>query len=222
MVRLGPGQTKFSTPYDLPVKWNKDELLRLTEDRLDGANSEVLIAALLPVAHYMVGRYIYYWPVSRSHIDDMLGEAYLAIVLAVKNLNREELKGRDITKLIMRRIQTRVDGMLSKMMDAFSACESTRRKLAKKGGEMPRVVALTSYMREVIPEDHNDIEQMDIKEAVQTMAEDFTVMAEMLRQRNWGLTNSELAETLGIGERTLRRKRRALRDKFKSIGEDNE
>ena len=107
------------------------ELNRLTEERLNGGSLEPLTLALRSLARYQIGRFMWNHAESRRFLDEMVGEAMLAISMLVNNLKREQLEGIDIGKLACGRIKDRIEVVLNDLVSISAPCVRTQSRAVK-------------------------------------------------------------------------------------------
>lgn len=54
-------------------------------------NKDLVVLRCLPLLRYIVGRFLYHWPLTASFSDDIVGEGALALCRAVNNLSERNL-----------------------------------------------------------------------------------------------------------------------------------
>lgn len=84
LIRLTPGQKKatYVQPPFGDRFFDPEKLSALMKS--EKPDQEAITLALVPLAMHVVGRYLYYWPSTIRHKDDLISEALLATVKTVK------------------------------------------------------------------------------------------------------------------------------------------
>jgi hypothetical protein len=203
LISLSAAQRKvlfFKHPvFDGCESYTLDELTEMVEDRiLREAPTEELILALRSMSRYLIGRYLWYWPVCRSYIDEMVGEAMLANTIMVTKLSRETLDGRDILKLSSRKVRTRIESMLNKLQSVSAPSLRWQYKLKVTEG----APAYCQSIREPDEEDKVDCEneqnRHDALEAIARLRAECDIAVAVLDPDNWGVGDKELGKELGV------------------------
>ena len=201
---------------------SEDTLHELVVERIEeDADPEELILALRSCARYLIGRYLWHWPVSRAYLDEMVGEAMLAVTMLVNRLSWERLNDRPILKVASQHICDRVEEMLNKMVCMGSPCVRVQKRRAAEG-ELPSYIKVE---REPLHGDRacpqNEEEKFDMLDAIAILREECDIASRILDPDNWGLSHTELGEKLGLARTTVARRRIRLFQQYQTmIGED--
>jgi len=221
LIQLIPTQTacmSFDHPaYEGCRKYGLADLDMLAEARFAGAEPEQLILALRSISRYIVGRFLYHWPISRRFRDEMVGEAMLALTILVNNLTREELESRPVAQVAAIRVRHRIEVMLNSMQ-SVSAPSIRTQENRQSAGLDPIYLRIE---RNPLPEDKaapdSETTKHDVLEAVAKLRTDCDISVAILDPINWGLTDTELAEKLGIYRMRVTRRRENLLFQYREL-----
>ena len=226
LIRLGATQRRvkaFDHPaFDGVVSYAPAELAELTEDRLCGAPADELTLALRSTARYIIGRYLWHYRAARPFVDEMVGEALLAITMLVNGLQRDMLIDSNIQKLASRRVRERVEEALNALQGVSAPCVRTQRRNLVENLPLECLEA----EREPEPEDKvcqiNEETKYDLLDLVAALRETCEYERDILNPENWGLTDDELADKLGTSRRTINRCRNKLLTVYRTLTGETE
>ena len=226
LIRLTANQRRvkaFDHPaFDDVVSYAPAELAHLTELRLQGAHPEELTLALRSTARYIIGRYLWHYRESRPYVDEMVGEALLAVTMLVSSLQRDMLTDLTIQKLASSRIRTRIEVILNDIRGVVAPALITQRRATEAG--QPAIYFEAE--REPEPEDKmcliNEEAKYDMLDVVAALREACEYERDVLNPENWGLTDDELAEKLGVTRPTINRCRNKLLTAYRTLTGDSE
>lgn len=173
-----------------------------------------LAIALRSCLRNVVGRYLYYWPVSRPHADDMVSEGFCVISDFILDIDVSH----DILKVVSRRIQDRINNYLNKMQGLASPSLRQQKYLKSQGSDPIHMLAsLNEYDEDLHPQDGGDEWKRDALDAIAHIEPEDELDRELLSRFNWGRGYQELADELGVGVGTIHRRKARLYKKFQEL-----
>jgi hypothetical protein len=203
--------------FDECEQHSLEELSVMVESRIvDEESADELILALRSMSRYLIGRYLWYWPVCRVYIDEMVGEAMLANTILVNKLSRESMAGRDILKISSRKVRTRIESMLNKLQSVAAPSVRWQYKLKELDGEP----IYCQSIREPSEEDKvEECEQNrhDALEAIARLRAECDIAVSVLDPENWGLSDRELGKSLSVETRYIRQCRDDLYTQYLTL-----
>ncbi|OGN96969.1 MAG: hypothetical protein A2Z77_00535 [Chloroflexi bacterium RBG_13_51_36] len=224
LIRLGKNQLR-SKKYEHPAFegvriFSQEELAALVEKRLMTGDKEPLILALRSTARFLIGCYLWHYPAARRFLDEMVGEALLAITKLVHVLNRDMLVDTGIQKIAAWRICARIDTVLNLLQSISAPSVSTQRKYIKSLGWPIYIVSVREPCHDDKQCPDAEVGKFDMLDALDVLRDDCEMAARILEPDNWGLDDAELAESLGCTREYAGRCRRNLLLQFlKLVGE---
>jgi hypothetical protein len=184
-----------------------------------------LILALRSCLRHMVGRYLANWLESRPYEEDMVAEGLLEITAFVDALSLDLLAGRAILKVASQRIQDKIEIMLNaRHLAAPSKMQQFNRLRA---GDDPLYLKAELYIAcddmldgEVMhPEETGDEWKRDFIEALDQLKAADEIDEAILDKYNWGRTEQEIADELGVNRLLIHRRKKRLYQQFLEITE---
>ena len=229
LVSLSAAQRKvmfFKHPiFEDCATYTKEDLANLVEERImKDAPPEELILALRSMSRYLIGRYLWYWPVCRDYIDEMVGEAMLANTIMVTKLTRATLNDRDILKLSSRKVRSRIESMLNDLQSVSAPSIRWQYKLKATEGEPLYCQAVREPDEDDKVDGENEQNRHDALEAIARLRAECDIAVAVLDPENWGLTDKELSKSLKVPVWHIRRCRDDLYAQYLSLTtiEDND
>jgi len=231
MVRLTPWMRK-SSPVDHPLLSNcapplsDEEIDSLVDLALDGDAEarEKLILGHLRLLSHTVGRYRYYWPLTRRLTDEMVSAGVLAMTKAITELTREDLDDKPLGIYLAQWIYKAIEIEVSTLRGVVPAPARTNQRRVEEGlnpifGEVvsgldnPAVEEQCYYMEA-------GFEMCDVLEAVSQLKGEFEQLDVIFDKQYWGLTDQELADLIGISRRTVSWYRTELLRRYRELTEN--
>jgi len=213
---------KFSHPLlnDAPPALIGEQLEIVLEQYFVGNEEarEELILGHFRYLRSLVARYLYYWPITRPFLDEMVSVGLETIVVAVNNLKQSDLDGSDsysFLKHLRGRLIGKIEGEINDLR-AVASASRRRNQILEKGG----VEAIYRV---------NEADLTDVKNACGRFDNEFTFFEirdvlkatvkndkekRIIAEENWGLSNKEIAQKCEISERQVRRVRLNLLKRY--------
>jgi len=226
LIRLCANQRRvkqFEHPAFKDVKpVSQEALADLVEARLDGGPTEPLILALRSTARYLIGRYMWHYPSCRRFLDEMVGEAMLAVTMLVSHLERDMLIDSNIQKLASSRIRGRIEECLNELQGVAAPCLRTQLGRLADGLKPDYLVSEREPKHEDKENPDAEEEKSDMLDALEVLRGECEMAALILDPDNWGLDDKELAEKLGCTYQYANRCRRNLLSQFLKLTGESE
>lgn len=201
---------------------SEDDLNAEAAQVLEGKPPGDLIMSLRGCVSMLVGRYLANWPVTTPYLDEMVSEGLIQIVQLCNKIPLDKFHERGILKLATSRAQNGIEDMLNSIR-SITAPGKTTQKTRMHNGDDPlyltseRAVDTGSEIDN--PSDDGDEKIRDILDAFCKICPEDEVDEYIMDEYNWGRTNEELAEELGVGKSTIHRRRQRLYQKYLEITE---
>jgi len=169
----------------------------------------------------LVARYLYYWPITRPFLDEMVSVGLETIVEAVDNLKQSDLDS-NTDYSFLRYLRGRIIGKIEREVNDLRAITSASRRrnqiLEGEGTEAiyrENEADLTNVNSACGCFDSGFIflEMQDILKAIAKNNKERGIIAEA----NWGLSNKEIAQKCEISERQVRRIRLNLLKRYYTL-----
>ena len=190
------------------------ELDQMVSDTLlDSSTGERLVLALRSSLRHMVSRYLGNFPESAAFTDDMVSEGFLAICELVENLSLDLLNGRTILYVASQRVQNRITHMLNSCKSLAAPAVSTQ-ELRIKNNEDPLYLGQSDLKDVDVDDRRMMLDIRDIYEALEEIEAQDGLDAQLLCPYNWGRTEQDLADELGVTQRLINRRKRRLYKEF--------
>jgi hypothetical protein len=200
-------------PLDIP------ELNRLAEQVLDGGDPVNLIMALRRCVSLLVGRFLANHPETYPFLEDMVSQAMTEITRLCHNIPLELFEGRGILVIATSRAQFGIENMLNKLRGLAAPGHSTQKARIKRGEKPIYVTSTSNDYTGKHPESTGDQGLRDILDVYCKLKAEGDLDQAILSEENWGRKDKELAEELGVHPDTVRRRRRALYNKYLELKE---
>jgi RNA polymerase sigma factor (sigma-70 family) len=170
----------------------------------------------------IIARYLYYWPITRPFLDEMVSTGVEAIIEFVDSLTLQVLdKEYTFIHLLGWKIRREIAKEINNLRAIVSAPDGTNRyfeQVNKPTIYREKEVDLTDiqnthgyFNSELI-----FFEIHDILEAIVKNDKEAAIIA----KENWGLSNKEIAQKIGMSERQVRRIRFNLLEKYYELTGD--
>jgi hypothetical protein len=215
LIRLHAGQRKVSNinhPLLKKVKKNvTEEMVQEIASSLPDSKDE-LVDALRGCVSRNVGGFVAHYK-CKNHVDDMVSEAFCALIRFVDEISLDESKRHDILKIASRRIRQAVETYLNSFQSLFYAGLTLQKKKAKNGEE-PVYGLMVDMSEEHEPAADDDICKRDVLEALESLEVENKLDAYILCPDYWGWSDTALAKKLGVDIWKVNRRRRRLYNKY--------
>jgi hypothetical protein len=237
MVHLTPAQRrrkKFNHPLmdDATPPVGAEQLNQLLLDYFEAdkdSESYLEIRQTLVINYFRllggaVSRYLYYWPVSRRLLDEMVSTGVEVIVRIITELKPERLQEENWFKslggLIERYIRRDIEITINNFRGVVPAPHRTNCRREQGGVAAIHGSVETSLASEEVKnsQEYEDIDPIifEVKDALKKIAKtDFE--KQVLMDENWGLSDGELAIKLGKDRTWILKVRRRLRERYDKL-----
>jgi hypothetical protein len=237
MVHLTPAQRrrkKFNHPLmdDAPSPLGAEQLNQLLLDYFETdrtSESYLEIRQTLVINYFRllggaISRYLYYWPVSRRLLDEMVSTGVESIVRIITELKSERLQEgnwfKSLGGLIDRYIRRDIEIAINDFRGIVPAPHRTNCRREQRGSTAIHGSIETSLTNEEVTnsQEYEDIDPiiLEVKDTLKNIAKtDFE--RQILMDENWGLSDGELATKLGKGRPYILKVRRRLRERYDKL-----
>jgi len=172
LIRLTSKQ-KNSVPvhFSLGEKLGPSELLPLIKQHLGGDHDATtrLVLGNSYLAAMLVGRYLYYWPQTKRFLDDMLGEALLAIAEHVNQIDEPEEHQWLVHRLIVA-IKYAIENFLNRNQAIVRASFSTNKRRSAKGEPLEYARSRPIFESDGFTTDDFEVFLVDLRDSYDTLA----------------------------------------------------
>jgi DNA-directed RNA polymerase specialized sigma subunit len=199
---------------------SKEQLEVLVAEYLENksqANRTALILSMRSVIRHLVGRYLANWPSTRNSVYDMVSEGMLTVVKTVDTLTNSTLNGRSIMKVVSQRAAKAIEAMLYETGSMCCPGKRTQETYAAEGLDTPYITN-ESDLTGVSIEDNLSKEVQDLfdtEDALEVMAAQLQLDADLMKSEYRGLSSAEVAEMLGVHKSTILRHRAKLQNLYR-------
>jgi len=174
---------------------------------------DALVLALRSCLRNIVGRFLFYWPDTIEHKDDMVSVGFETLIKFANNPCTD-----DVLKSASRAIQDAIKLYLNDYRALVSASLRQQWYLATRG-ESPVYMEGFSGEEESIPEDSHppdagDETLRDVLDALAQIIPKDEIDIYLMDELNWGKGYQQLADELGIGVATVHRRKMGLYEKY--------
>lgn len=182
----------------------------------DAKAREQMILQNIGLVHAIVDRYIIFIPPLRNHRDDMLSLGTLGLIEAVNKMVEDGPKEDPKPTGLMSLCIQRSVGTITESLDGLRVPNRTRRRKIENGERVPRRQEVLLDFEgvknnEVFVDDPRKLR--DLRETLEACAEN-EVEHEILRLREAGLVDREIADQLGLSLTTIYVMRRVMYSRF--------
>lgn len=223
MVRLRSSQTcvySFKHPLldDTIEQMDPDTERLVLEEFFSGSMDarDRLILNYLPLLRWIIGRYLYHWPVTRRFLDDMVSEGLVAIIAAISNYTPDKLGEMELLKTVANKIQYEIEKFISDNLGLVPAPFRENRKKVQNG--RPPVFGLVEGdlddVKDFVVGDDPNLIEVDVLDVIAVMRNESELKTQLLDRELWSMSNQEIADKLGISIKTVRRQRNALLQEY--------
>lgn len=173
LVHLSSKQRKCR-PLTSGIVWPENieraEIPEVVERLVGGDKSarEELSNGLCYLIPYVVGRYLFHWPMTRRFEDDMVGEASLALMEAIDSITEVE-QAQWLASMAIARMCRAIESFINDHQEIVSAPLRVNERLAQQGKdpEYPKTVQLDE--NSLVSRDTSQ-EEVDLKDLFETLA----------------------------------------------------
>jgi hypothetical protein len=237
MVHLTPAQRrrkKFNHPLmdDAPRPLGETHLnqLLLSYFETDRDSESYLEIRQTLVINYFrllggaISRYLYYWPVSRRLLDEMVSTGVESIIRIITELKPERLQEgcwfKSLGGLIDRYIRRDIEITINNFRGIVPAPHRTNCRREQGGNAAIHGSIETNLASEEVKnsQEYEDIDPIifEVRDTLKKIAKtDFE--KQILMDENWGLSDGELATKLGRGRTWILKVRRRLRERYDKL-----
>jgi hypothetical protein len=211
--------------------YTEDELNKLAEHVLSGGDPDELVIALRSRLSALVGMYVANWPDCLPFVDDMVSEGFLALTKLCNNIPEELFAKKSFSHIAISRAECQIERMLNAARSLSAPSAFTQLNRIKNGDAPIYLMAAkqlsndndvedwVDYPETDHPEELGDENARDIFDVVCKIETEDEVDEYLLDDTNWGKTNVQLAEELGVTPPAVRYRREKLYKKFLELTE---
>jgi hypothetical protein len=202
-----------------------DGIKPFTEEQLQylmaADKGDDLIMGLRSCIRHTIGRFLANWVITKDYRDEMVSEAFVAIVSFVnglpENLKDRENNIRPILKVAQQQVKDHIEQMLNKCQAMAAAGKVTQSKLIS-GGKEPIYLKSETISRYIDkPELDSDEYKRDIIDALEALEAKDVIDRTILAPMFWGRPDKEIAEYLNVPRETIRNRRARLYKEFLNL-----
>ncbi|RLB67982.1 MAG: hypothetical protein DRH04_07310 [Deltaproteobacteria bacterium] len=207
-------------PVFAGVEPQTEEELQEVYERIDqpGAREELLLK-LMSLVRYTTGLYLAKWGCLENEEDDIISVGLLAMTEFANSVNDEVLGGRPLLLVAGQRMKDAVDRYVNANKTIVAPSLSTQVRHANTS-ILKRHLNDVRDVGEVadtdLPFDAGDEDKRDLLDALDSIAKDEIDRA-IIERANWGRSNKEIAEDLGVNRATIYRRRSQLYDRYLNL-----
>lgn len=182
----------------------------------------------------VVARYLYYWPVSRRLLDEMISTGSEAIVKTIIKLKSERLDQKNnfksVNHLMDNAIRHSIETIINDFRGVVPASERTNRDREARNqkpiygtvdcglAELNDNTKFINQSQDVSDCTNIDPFILELKDAIEEIAQT-DLEKQVLTSENWGLSNPEIGEKIGKSARWVLEVRNRLRERYIKLGE---
>jgi hypothetical protein len=235
MVHLTPGQKrrkKFCHPLidKAPPHLSDEQLKQLLlnyfepgiEKTYHAEITEILIINYLRLLGGTIARYLYYWPLTRRFLDEMISTGVEAITKVIIELTLEKLAKRDLVNWIDGAIRFSIETTINDLRGIVTASRPTNfnREREKRKPVYGNIEAALTSDRAQDSKQYEDLTFLifEIGDAFEVIARS-KLERRILAEENWGLSHVELGQKLCTSSQHIGRLRNCLWDRYNKLGE---
>jgi hypothetical protein len=183
-----------------------------------------LVTSYFRLLRSVVARFLYHWPVSRRFLDEMVSTGAEVITEVIATLKPEQLQGEDRFKslggLIESSIRYSIEDTINDLRGVAPATRRTNHSREREGRPPVYGTIETNLMGEEVKDsqvytDFNSL-AFEIRDALKEIAKT-DIEAQLLMPENWRLSNTEMAEKLGVSYPWLTEVKRTLRERYDKL-----
>lgn len=172
----------------------------------------------------VIARYLYYWPVSRRFLDEMISTGAETITRIITNLKPGRITEgdwfRSLGGLIEGWLRFDIEDTINKLRGIAPAPRSTNQGKERAGKRPIYGNVEANLMSEEVKnsQEYTDIDPviLEIKDTLRKIAKtDYEV--QILMDENWGRSNAEVAEKLGKTPQWISTVRKRLRERYDEL-----
>lgn len=229
LVRLKPTQMK-TAPFSHPLldeytkTYTLDEIINFCEalkNNLTEARQQ-LIFAFLPILKFEIGRYLYYWPLTRKFVDELVSLGIIVIIEAIDKFKEGKID-KDLMQYFLQTLYTRLEEELPVLQGIVVAPKRTnwRRFVEGKSLAIGESENLSSVDKAYyyIEEGFEHLERLEIIKFIENECEQKGVI---LKEEFWDLSDEEIAAKTGIPRRTIHWYRQELLQRYLELRGEKE
>jgi hypothetical protein len=224
IVKLYPNQQK-AKPFKHPLL--NDAKNSLTDVEIEElvlavlqwksvSASEKLILAHLPLLRQIIGRYLFYWPLTNRFLEDMVSAGVYAITIALNNLTEKRLQNKSIGTYLANHICEHIEIEISKLRGIAPAPKRTNFRRVKQGKDpiFGTVEASLTSAKDSCFYLDSSFEEVAIIDVLEYMEKELGKPEILFDSKLWGLSDSEAADEIGVPRRTVGYRRAILYKRF--------
>jgi len=199
----------------------------MLDDVVESYDSDkLLVLALRSCLKLLVGRLLGNWPESEPYVDDMVSEGFAEIVRLCNDIPEDLLAEKSIFKIADSRAQAGIERMLNSLRAL--AAVSPRTQMARfNRDEDPFYVQSVSDSTLRTPEDETawhpiedgDEQIRDVLESIRMLPPSDEIDKKILNPLYWNMSDSELANEVGVSRQAIRKRKRRLYNQYLKITE---
>jgi DNA-directed RNA polymerase specialized sigma24 family protein len=189
----------------------------------DAEARDTLIVGHLSMLRHTIGRYLYHWPITRRFKDDMVSAGLLAMTRVIKNLQPSTLAEQTLGQYLLNNICAAVEDEVARLRGICPRGPSTNRRYVQQGQDPFYGEVESSVVEDAKVYLETRFEEFDVLDVVARLKQEAGVCARLLDCDLWNLTDAEIAQQIGVSEKTVYRHRvKMLRRYFELTGDLNE
>lgn len=181
-----------------------------------------LAMALRSLLRFQVGRALAAFKATERHLDDIIGEGFIALIEVADRIITEEKE--EVLKTATNAVKGAIEKVLN--VDINLICPSLRkqRELAKDGKDcFANIRVMDENDADMdVKEDQGDTHLVDILDALEKIEARDVIDEVILCPSYWGRTLEEIADVLGVTRQTVQFRREELYQKYLELTGENE